>query len=127
MGVGDVIRAGELLFARINTTKSTDGKEETLDKAEIDKANSLGFNSLFELKEGMTLDAFLYAYTEPSLFDTSEKSAAFEDNERSIHVKYLQIQYETTEEPHENETITDFEERLKSEMQKKQDKPSFGA
>ena len=31
MGAGDVIRAAEVLFARINTTKSTDGKNEILD------------------------------------------------------------------------------------------------
>lgn len=128
MGAGDVIRAAEVLFARINTTKSTDGKNEILDKNEIQMANSLGFGSLFELKEGMTLAEFEHAYTEPSLYDTPEKSADFEKKERNIHVRYLQTQYKTTEVPNENETIADFEERLKNSMQEvQQDKPQFGA
>lgn len=126
MGVGEVIKAADLLFARINTSKSTDGKNETLDKSEISKANELGFGALFELKEGMTLSEFEYAYTDPSLYETNEKIMEFEKNERAIHVKYLQQQYGTTLEPDDNETIEDFEKRLESEMQKRQDKPTFG-
>ena len=58
MGAGDVIRAAEVLFARINTTKSIDGKNETLERikgAELEMQVILGManveiNDVLDLK-----------------------------------------------------------------------------
>lgn len=106
----DIVNAGRQLFARINTVKAENGQTEKLDEKEIAQAKSFGF-SLFNLEQNMNEEQFIKEYAEVK-FANEQEEDAFIQQERNIHVKYLQLQYKTTENIMEDETIEDFEARL---------------
>ncbi len=120
MGANDVQAKVFALFDRINTTRVSDkdwnaGKDEVLDSQEIEKAEQMGF-SLFELKENMTKEQFEIAYYEAEDKCSLEE---FEQKTNQVHVRYLQVQYGSSEELKEGETIEQFETRLKNELNQK--------
>ena len=119
MGLNNVTNNAKALFARINTTHSSDNTNETLDNKEIEKAKEFGL-SIFNLTEGMTEDDFIRQY-EANQLKTNDLQ------ERSIHVKYLQLQYGSELEPSGFESLKDYENRLKAEAGDKiQERPSIG-
>ena len=104
----------EKLFARINTVKAEQGQAEKLDANEITQANAFGFGSLFKLKDNMTEAEFVEEYANIK-FNNEQEEKAFEQQERNIHVKYIQLKYGVKTEIQENETIEEFEARAKDE------------
>lgn len=130
MEYNEVISAGRQLFARINTVTSDNGGKEKLDAGEIAKAKELGF-SMFNLTEGMTEADFILEYTNPDLHTSKEQEEQFAQQERNIHVKYINLKYGVNLEPQEGESIEQFEARAKDESLNREidkivDKYGFG-
>jgi len=113
MGASDIINAGRQLFARINTVKAENGQAEKLDANEIAQAKAFGF-SLFNLTNDMTEEEFVVQYSGVK-FNNQAEEDAFEQQERNIHVKFIQLKYGVKTEIQDNETIEEFEERAKDE------------
>ena len=114
MGNLDVQNAARQLFARINTTKAENGQAEKLDEAEVRQARSFGFNNLFNITNNMTEQEFVTQYCNVEFSDAHEEDA-FNQQERNIHVKYIQLKYGVKTEIQEGESIEQFEARAKDE------------
>ena len=114
MGAGEIENAGRQLFARINTAKAEKGQNEKLDAKEVAQANALGFGNLFELKDNMTEGEFIAEYGSVK-FNNEQEEKAFEQQERNIHVKYIQLKYGVKTEIQDGESIEQFEARAKDE------------
>lgn len=111
--MGATIDSGNM-FNRFNTNYATDGKgKEVLDANEIAKAKQAGFD-FFELKENMTKDEFLELYQNYETGLNEAETAEYEQKQKAVHVKYLQIQYATNEPIRDGEDISHYEERLKT-------------
>lgn len=105
----DIYDSAMLLFNRFNVKKQTDDSDEVLDATEISKAKQCGFN-LFDIKEDMNEDDFISEYY--CIAPSDDESKQFEQKINDIHVKYLQIQYNTSEVMKESETIEEYEQRI---------------
>ena len=114
MGAGEIVNAGRQLFARINTVKAEKGQAEKLDAQEISQAKAFGFDNLFKLAENMTEEEFVSQYSNVS-FNNEQEEKAFEQQERTIHEKYIQLKYGVKTEIQEGESIEQFEARAKDE------------
>ena len=102
------------MFNRFNTNYNIDGKgNEILDANEVAKAKQAGFD-FFELKENMTQDEFLDLYQDYEVNLKESDEAAYEQKQRDVHVKFLQIQYGTDEPIYDGETLIHYEARLKN-------------
>ena len=102
------------MFNRFNTNYALDGKgNEVLDANEVAKAKQAGFD-FFELKENMTRDEFFALYDDYMANTKEADEAAFEQKQRDVHVKFLQIQYGTDEPIKDGEDLNDYEARIKS-------------
>lgn len=108
----DIYYSAISLFNRLNVKKQADNSAEVLDSSEISKAKQWGFN-LFEITENMKENDFIDKYFEVAPFDDDTVGMKqFEQKVNDIHVKYLQIQYNTSEEIKEGETIEEYEQRI---------------
>lgn len=104
------------MFNRFNTNYAVDGKgNEVLDANEVAKAKQAGFD-LFELKDNMTRDEFVALYDDCAAKAEASDEAVFEQKQRGVHVKFLQIQYDTDEPINDGEDLNDYEARLKSSV-----------
>ena len=116
-GTGNILNDAVALFNRINTVKAKNNEVESLDSNEIAQARSFGF-SLFKLDNNMKQEVFVREYTKQKL-DSSIQQEEFEKKERDIHVKYLQLQYDSPLEPEEGELLEAYEYRLQEDANRR--------
>lgn len=103
--MGAINNDGYEMFGRFNTNN-----DRVLDAKEIAKAKQAGFD-FFSLKNNITEDEFCNLYEN---YQHQVSGAEYEEKRRAVHVKYLQIQYNTKEPISDKETIAGYEKRLKS-------------
>ena len=121
----DISQMAKQLFDRLNTQKVSEKdrkkntlKEEVLDKTEIANAkailNELGISiSIFDQKvgkKGISESDFIFCYQKASNSDVE-----LEEKTKQVHIKFLQVQYQTSEVPGDGESISDFEARLSNQ------------
>ena len=107
----DFYSSYDKLFNRLNFNLS-DNDDEILDQDEVNAAKAAKFD-LFELTPNMSYDTFVDKFIDCQL-DAEEKSeqAKFEQKVQDTHIRYLQMQYKTNENPRPDESLDTYAQRL---------------